>query len=152
MAAAVAAQSHPKRAREATGVVALHIAVSLRVEAGVRSIGAVRLDRESHSSGWRGLRAMCSRPRILPPTSRLSANVALSVVSNFSRTFSTKNPQVYSLSVMLLSALRRINPPDSDALGRRVPIISLESTHSFIDALLTRTLAAWPARQPRRLP
>jgi hypothetical protein len=30
--------------------------------------------------------------RILPPSPRLSANVVLSVVSNFSRTFSTKNP------------------------------------------------------------
>jgi hypothetical protein len=63
------------------------------------------------------------------------------VVPNFSRTFSTKTPQVYSnycFSVMLLPALRRINPPDSDALSRRVPIISFKSTHSFIDALLTR--------------
>jgi hypothetical protein len=56
----------------------------------------------------------------------------LSVVPNFSRTFSTKNPRVYSnhcFSVMLLSALRRINPPDGDALSRPVPIISLKFLH-----------------------
>jgi hypothetical protein len=53
--------------------------------------------------------------RILPPTSLLTASVVLSVVSNFSRTFSTKNPQVYSnycFSVMLLSTVRRTFPDE----------------------------------------
>jgi hypothetical protein len=51
--------------------------------------------------------------RILPPTSRLIASVVLPVVPNFSRAFSTKNPQVYSnycFSVMLVSALRASIP------------------------------------------
>jgi hypothetical protein len=61
--------------------------------------------------------------RILPPSSRLSANVVLSVVPNFSSVFSTKNPQLYSnycFSVMSPWTLRRSALTPSDGDGRRV--------------------------------
>jgi hypothetical protein len=71
--------------------------------------------------------------RISPPSSRLTDSVVLSVASKFSRTFSTKNPQVYSnycLSVMLLSALRR----------------TLTACACHAANGLQATVVAWPAR------